>query len=206
MIDSCDPQKILCVTYTTNKILTPADRKELWYNSADIKRMRTETYSEALAARSNVLPYLQHFQKLHTVCKESASDLTKQKYLAHIVASSQYRGLESLTFVEIIRLNQRRILQEILAAQEDFRDLLTPEELMLELQTLSAKLSNCSSRLAYMLGGGDADEAFLIAAAQERSYVSLLTCSEEVEHEYTKRKDESPVICKASIDSSRYEI
>jgi hypothetical protein len=207
MMDSCDTQKIHCLTYTTNVILTSNDRKERWYTSAEIKRMRTDTYNEALAARSNVLPYLQQFQNLLSFCKESSSDMTERKHVAHVVAASQYRGLESLTFVETIRLNQRRTLQEILAAQEDFRDLLTPEELMRELQALSMKLTNCSSRLAYMLGVGDADEALHFAASQGTNCASLLTTQSEQRNQVNiRRAGGSPRAFEECIDSSRYEI
>jgi hypothetical protein len=200
MTDSCDTQKILCRTYTTNAILSPADRKERWYSSADIKRMRSNTYNEALAARSNGMPYLKQFQKLHSICHENTSNLSHQRELAHNVAASQYRGLESLTFVELMRLNQRQTLQEILSAQDDFRDLLTPEELMQELQALSAKLSHCSSQLAYMMGMGDADEADRIYATQKIDCTSLLA------GQNIRQMVESHKRCGECTESSRYEI
>ena len=166
--------------------------------------MRTNTFNEALAARSDAVPYLKQFQELYSSCKESATDVTKRKALAHTLAASQYRGLESLTFVETIRLNQRQAVQEILAAQEDFRDLLSSEELMSELQILSIKLSNCPSRLAYMFGVGDADEAFRISASQE-TYCTTLLCDNTEQHNI-RQKAESHKSFGECINLSKYEI
>lgn len=193
MMDPYDSQKHHCTTYATSAVLTSIDRKTQWYNSAEIKRMRAETYNEALTARSLALPYLQLFQQLRDSCEDTESDLNERKHLAHSVAASQYRGLESLTFIETLRLEQRRTLQEILAAQEDFRDLLSSDELILELQALSIKLSHCSSRLAYMLGVGDADEAKHIATPQETRGMECCI----------PRINESIAVC---MDSSKYEI
>ena len=201
--DSCDPKKIHCLTYPSNMILTSIDRKERWYNSSEIKKMRTATYNEALAARSDALIYLKQFNKLHCMCKEGTSDWTEQQYLAQLVATSRYRGLESLIFVETIRLNQRQNLQEILAAQEDFKDLLTPNELLLELHAQSIKLSTCSSRLAYMLGVGDADVAQQITMTEAIDEPWL---NEQMERRYLHRKVESPQANEGCVDSSRYEI
>jgi hypothetical protein len=203
--DTCssDSQKIHCRTYTSDEILTSIDRKERWYSSSEIKKMRTETYNEALAARSNELSYLKQFQDLHSICMESTANLAQRKELAHIVATSHYRGLESLTFVETIRLKQRQTIQEILAAQEDFRDLLSPEELMLELQALSIKLSTCSSLLAHMMGLGDANEAVWISASQNSNCISL--CERNEQHKL-QQEVKTPQASGGYINSSRYEI
>ena len=166
--------------------------------------MRSETYNEALAARATAASYLQLFKRLHSVCNDSASDLNSEMHLAQGVAASQYRGAESLTFVETVRLQQRQNLREILAAQEDFRDLLSEDELMMELQSLSQKVSRCSSRLAYMMGLGDADEARQITTPQDRKWA--LQLNDQVKDQSIQREDESPRQFRTQSDSTRYEI
>ena len=203
-MDPCDSRKHHCLIYTTNMVLTSIDRKIQWYSSAEIKRMRAETHSEALSARSSAFQYLQLFQQLRAICEDTDSELNKQRYLAHIVASSQYRGLESFIFVETVRLQQRQTLQEILAAQEDFRDLLSSDELILELQTLSIKLSHCSARLAYILGVGDNDEAKHVATPEHTRSTDIL--NEQDNECFIQSKGEGPKSSGVSIDSSVYEI
>ena len=204
MMDPCDSQKDHCLIYTTNEVLTPNDRRSRWYNSAEIKGMRNETYNEALNARSSELPYKQLFQQLLSLCEDTDADFSGRKHLSLTVAASQYRGLESLIFVETIRLNQRRTLQEILAAQEDFRDLLSSDELVLELQATSIKLSNCSSRLAQMLAVCDANEAWPVAIAQKISTTSAQ--NNQVKERHIQPIGVRPKTLGDYNESSTYEI
>lgn len=169
-VDPLDTDSVKCYFYT-KWIDNDDEIRETWYKASEIKQMRRDACDEAITARESTSAYLKQFRELFSVCENKISVVSLPKQLAKSIAISEYRGLEALTFVELIRSKPRNHVYEILATQECYHGLCTSEQLLTELRDVSKSLSEQSRRFAAILAIGDADAALEFVSQSGREHV-----------------------------------
>jgi hypothetical protein len=208
MVDPCDVQSVQCCIHLNDIELTADEVQDSWYRSAEIKQMRREMYSEALVVReSTSSTYTQQFHELCSSCDKSLSVVSLPYQLAKTVAESEYRGYESLIFLEVLRLKQQDIILEVLSTQEHLRRTCTFEQLSTELYTVSTGLTERSRRLAFMMGIGDANVASQHVTSSEREnalFIKNRICN--VHCCQIKPLREAARTSEIVISTSRYEL
>jgi hypothetical protein len=175
MVDPNNADAVMCQIFENPIILSSKEISRRWYRSSDIKKFRHMSHREAFGARTSST-YVKQFRFLHASCDNSTSLLSLSRVFASTVASSPYRGYESLVFSDLYRTVRKAIVHEILQAQRDFRSTCHPSPEVLEnlLSSRSKQLSKQSRRVAYVIGKGDADVARKIFTSKELEFITTL--------------------------------
>jgi hypothetical protein len=169
--DPNSKDEVFCQKYENAIILNSKECSRRWYRSSDIKKFRRMAHTEALCARASS-SYVEQFRFLYASCDDSTSLQSLSHMLASNLASSQYRGFESIVFSDLYRIARKSILQEVLKVQSDYRFTHRCSSEILEalLASRSKQLSKQSRRVAYVIGEGDADVARSLFTSKELEF------------------------------------
>jgi hypothetical protein len=204
MADPEDSKMIYCRFYTDPNVLTHQEVLKGWYHSSEIKKFRHQNHKEAFLARKLTSSlYNENMLELYNQCTKSISLLSgPHNKLATIVASSIHRGHEALIFFELFRKDRKRMVKDLLKAQDEFRSTsdgnhYTVDQLSTMLGSKSRILSRKSRRFAYVIGLGDAEVAKKLISSKELQCIMTSTrkCHTQL---YNCDSDE----CTASISNS----
>jgi hypothetical protein len=178
MADPNDSKLIHCEQFDCPIVLTMDDISFGWYTANEIKRFRRHVHKDARALRRlSSSPYMDKFIELHRSCARSIpiTQSRSQVTLASYVSSSQHRGQETLIFYELFHTERKRMVKELLQAQEACRLTCSADDLSATLASVSKALSRRSRRFAYMTGLGDEEIAWKQISAKELKVIIMST-------------------------------
>jgi hypothetical protein len=158
--------KDVCSYFERQHCLSREEVRKQWYSIVEIKAFRKICRKEAKEAKQSK-QYMDSFWVVFDACTKQGGLKTKQEQQAAFhCAESKYRGLEPITFRDVIMLGNDVAIKGILEAQRELPTRKPGCNLTADLAATSRSLSEQSGLRARIMGASDA-------------YVARLSCYDE---------------------------